>query len=124
MAASTIRSRRPWASDPSVGRSEDISGNRIGWTPAAQHGGKAAKKNPRDLRLAGSRSLQPPSAPRAQVLRATSHSRLGFLAVGPFVGLWGVPSLPARTASWPSQPYDQVRPVRLTAFPGVPASVP
>ena len=59
----------------------------------------AEKKNPRDLRLAGGRSLQPPSAPRAQVLRATSHSRLGFRAVNPFVGLWGLPSLPARTAS-------------------------
>src|SRR5439155_13458108 len=32
--------------------------------------------------------------------------------------LWGLPSLPTRTASWPSQPYEQVRPVGLTAFPG------
>jgi len=56
--------------------------------------------------------------PSGQVPRATSHGCLGFLMIAPFVGLWGVPSLPTRTASWPSQPYAQVRPVRLTAFPG------
>src|SRR5207253_2812833 len=38
--------------------------------------------------------------------------------------LWGVPSLPECTASWPSRPYTQVRPVRLTAFPGVPIRFP
>src|SRR5207302_8026722 len=51
-------------------------------------------------------------------------SCLGFLMVDPFVGLWGVPSLPECTASWPSRPYTQVRPVRLTAFPGVPIRFP
>src|SRR5205823_4213166 len=44
--------------------------------------------------------------------------------IDPFVGLWGVPSLPESTASWPSRPYSQVRPVRLTAFPGVPIRFP
>jgi len=57
------------------------------------------KKNPRDLGLVADRSLRPPSAPRARVLRATPGSCLGFLGVDPFVGLWGLPSYPDRTAS-------------------------
>jgi hypothetical protein len=45
---------------------------------------------------------------------------VGSYSVNPFVGLWDLPSLPYGTASWPSQPSRKVRPVGLTAFPGVP----
>ena len=44
--------------------------------------------------------------------------------VDPFVGLWGLPSLPYRTASCASRPPCKVHPVSLTAFPGVPARFP
>jgi hypothetical protein len=99
-----------------------------GFASGRHHGGNATgrnekegKKNPRDLRLAGSRSFQPPSAPRAQVLRATSGNRLGFLAVDPFVGLWGLPSYPYGTASWLSQPSRKVAPSWPYGFPRGPA---
>jgi hypothetical protein len=45
------------------------------------------------------RTVLPLPAPQRGRDRATSHSRLGFRAVNPFVGLWGRPSLPTRTAS-------------------------
>ncbi len=56
--------------------------------------------------------------PSGSVPRATYAAVLVSLWSRPFVGLWGLPSLPTRTASWPSRPYEQVRPVSLTAFPG------
>jgi hypothetical protein len=67
------------------------------------------------------RSLATTFSPSDLVLRATSRGPK-LPAVAPFVGLWGLPSLPACTASWPSRPYNQVRPVDLTAFPGGPTS--
>src|SRR5688500_2205875 len=118
IATSTICSRRP----------RDRSGARGGSCPAAITTGtvpdevrRRGKKNPRDLRLAGSRSFQPPLAPRAQVLRATSGNRLGFLAVDPFVGLWGLPSYPYGTASWLSQPSRKVAHSWPYGFPRGPA---
>src|SRR6185312_16965412 len=38
----------------------------------------------------------------------------------PFVGLWGLPNLPTHPPRWPPLAAEQVRPVGLTAFPGVP----
>ena len=69
-----------------------VSAGIRGAAPGHVH--RAKKKNPRDLRLAEGRSLQPPLAPRAQVLRATSRSRLGFLAVVPFRWALGPPEPP------------------------------
>ncbi len=78
-----IRSRRASASTARLVRPSAIAGTvaesggsraepRDGVREACPRTGK--RKNPRDLRLAGSRSSQPPSAPRALVPQATSAS--------------------------------------------------
>jgi len=59
-------------------------------------------------------SRVPPCLEPGRARRGTYTAVSVSGAVAPFVGLWGFPSLPARTASWPFRPYDQVRPVSLT----------
>src|SRR6266511_868477 len=54
-----------------------------------------------------------PSAP------SNTRGRCGTEYGRPFVGLWGLPNLPTRKPRWPPPAYEQVRPVGLTAFPGV-----
>jgi len=106
-----------------------IVGSREGWSRPAPDGGRQANavEKKREARETSGSSpaetgnhLWPlgPSAP-------SNLSRLSrFPPASPFVGLWGLPSLPTRRASWPSQPYEQVRPVGLTAFPGGPVRFP
>ena len=69
--------------------------------------GHPKEKSPRDLRLAGNRSSQPPSASRAQVLQATFATRMRIDVGSGARGLpRGVPAAdrPARLAALPAAP--------------------
>src|SRR5437773_11948654 len=62
--------------------------------------------------------------PSGQVLRGTLAVVPGPPPASPFVGLWGLPNLPTRTASWPTNRTSRCAQSALRLSQGVPFGFP